>query len=134
MCGVPGIERGGIPIVGPKVLRWKCISSGFRTRGLCANGSTIIYCSLPPAAANPKLSLNDILNMKARVIRMIRYKGPFCSPLELLGAGKQNRERKGKKTPPISGNVSFPVFHFSTKWLFFCVYVLCFFFFFFAIS
>lgn len=54
-------------------------------QGLCANGSRIIYYSFPSAAANPKLSLNDILNMKARVIRMITDKGPFRSPLKLLG-------------------------------------------------
>lgn len=126
MCGVPGIKWGGIPIVGPKVFLWKCISSGFCTQGLCANGNSIIYCPSPSAAANPKLSLNDILNMKARVIRMIRYKGPFCSPLELLGDRKQNGERKGKKPGPIPGNISFPVFHVSQNGSF-CVCVFAFF-------
>lgn len=129
MCGVPGIKWGGIPIVSPKVFLWKCISSGFCMQGLCANGSSIIYCSSPSAAANSKLSLNDILNMKARVIRMIRYKGPFCSPLELWGDGKQNGERKRKRTDPIPGNISFSMFHFSTKWFFFVGVDVLFFFF-----
>lgn len=125
MCGVPGIKWGGIPIVGPKVFLWKCISSGFCTQGLCANGNSSIHCSSPSAAANPKLSLNGILNRKARAIRMMRYKGPFCSPLELLGDRKQNGERKGKKPGPILGNISFPVFHVSTKPFFLCV-CICF--------
>ena len=59
--------------------------------GLWANGSGIIYCSSLSTAANPKLSLNDISNVKAKVIRTIRYKGLLCSPPELRGDRKQPR-------------------------------------------
>lgn len=94
--------------------------------GLWANGGGVIYCSSPSAAANPKLSLNDISNVKAKVIRTIRYKGPLCSPPESTGDRKQrlrgewgggNVSRHGDLPPSVS---------FLTKrifvWFWFCLF------------
>lgn len=74
---------------------------------------TLFHQQLP----TPKLSLNDILNMKARVIRMMRYKGPFCSPLELLGDWTGLGTEK-KENTSVTGNNSF-----STKRL--CFFLIC---------
>lgn len=79
MCGVPGIKWGGIPIVGPKVFCGEAF--GAASAGLVCKWRQCYLSLLPSAAA----SLNDILNMKSRVLGMIRSEGPRGSPLELLG-------------------------------------------------
>lgn len=114
---MPGIKRGGIPGVVPRCSAGNAFPAASACRA-CVQMEVVLFIALfHQQLPTPKLSLNDILNMKARVIRMMRYKGPFCSPLELLGDWTGPGTEK-KENTSVTGNNSF-----STKRLFF--FLIC---------